>query len=111
MGPVLVVVDRVVGQDACELAAAEDEQPVEAFATQGPDLALGVRRAFGAWSGALITRMPCVRKTSSKSRVNLLSRSRIRYRGRTSWSSSYMSRFRACWATHSPSGFVLIPAR
>ena len=47
VGPVLVVVERVVGEDAFELAAAEDEQPVEAFATQGPDPALGVRPGVG----------------------------------------------------------------
>jgi hypothetical protein len=35
-------------------------------------------RAFGARTGALITRMPSERKTSSNSRVNVLSRSRTR---------------------------------
>ena len=46
-------------------------------------------RASGARTGALITRTPSERKTSSNSRVNLLSRSQIRKRGyaasRYSW--------------------------
>jgi Alpha/beta hydrolase family len=41
-------------------------------------------RAFGPRTGALITRIPSERKTWSKSRVNLPSRSRTRNRGRTS---------------------------
>ena len=47
VGPVLVVVERVVGQDVFELSAAEDEQPVEAFAAQTPDPAFGVRPRVG----------------------------------------------------------------
>ncbi len=59
--PVRVVVRRVDLDDALELAAAEDQQPVEALPAQAPDLALGVcprprrshrrledREAFGA---------------------------------------------------------------
>src|SRR6266545_1130474 len=52
-------------------------------------------RARGARTGALITRMPSARKTWSKSRVNLLSRSRIRNRGCTPSSSSRINRLRA----------------
>jgi transposase InsO family protein len=45
--------------------------------------------AFGARTGVLMTRMPSLAKTSSKARVNLLSRSRIRNRNRDgcSWRS------------------------
>ena len=41
--PVRVVVPRVDLDDALELAAAEDQQPVETLAAQAPDPALGVR--------------------------------------------------------------------
>jgi len=41
--PVRVVVRRVDLDDALELAAAEDQQPVEALAAQSADPALGVR--------------------------------------------------------------------
>ena len=40
--PVLVVVQRVCGNDAFEVAASEDKEPVEALAPQRPDPALGV---------------------------------------------------------------------
>src|SRR6266487_1830604 len=50
-------------------------------------------RARGARTGALITLIPSERKTSSKSRVNLLSRSPIRNRGSTPSSASCISRF------------------
>jgi hypothetical protein len=55
--------------------------------------------------------MPSERKTSSKARVNLLSRSRTRNRGRTSSSSSCINRLRACWLTQAQSGFAVTPAR
>jgi hypothetical protein len=65
-------------------------------------------RAFGARTGALMTRIPSERKTSSKSRVNFLSRSRTRNRGRTSSSSSCITRLRACCVTQPPLGLVVI---
>jgi hypothetical protein len=42
MRPMPVVMARVDAKDVFELAAAEDEQPVEAFATYAADPALGV---------------------------------------------------------------------
>ena len=39
----LVVVERVSSHDVLEVPAADDQQPVEAFAAQTPDPALGVR--------------------------------------------------------------------
>jgi hypothetical protein len=81
--PVLVVMGDVGREGVLEVAAAEDQQAVEAFAADAADPALGVRSRLGARTGALITRMPSERKTSSKSRVNLLSRSRTRNRTRT----------------------------
>ena len=40
--PMLVVVPRVRREDVVEVAATDDEQPVEALAAGGPDPALGV---------------------------------------------------------------------
>jgi hypothetical protein len=108
--PVLVVVQDIRREDVLEVAAAEDQQPVEAFAAGATDQRSACARAFGARTGALITRMPSGRKTSSKSRANLLSRSRIRNSGRTSSSSNCISRLRAYWVTQTPSGLVVIPA-
>src|SRR5439155_1868810 len=41
--PMLVVVDRVDGEDALEMTPADDQDPVEALAAYGADPALGVR--------------------------------------------------------------------
>jgi hypothetical protein len=78
--PMRVVVVGVYAEDVLELAAAEDQHAIEALTPERADPALGVRPRRGARTGALITRMPSKRKTPSKSRVNLLSRSRIRKR-------------------------------
>ena len=43
MRPVLVVVQRVGREDVLEVAAADDQDPVEAFAAHAADPALGVR--------------------------------------------------------------------
>jgi hypothetical protein len=43
VGPVAVVVLEVLGEDRFEVAAAEDEEPVEAFATGGAHESLGDR--------------------------------------------------------------------
>src|SRR5215218_7719467 len=67
--------------------------------------------AFGAITGVRITRMPSVRKTSSKVWLNFASRSWTRNRNGCS-SANRMIRLRACWATQRPSGFdVLDPSR
>ena len=44
--PVFVVVERVARQHRFELATAEDQQPIEALATESPDPALSVRSSF-----------------------------------------------------------------
>jgi|SRR5664280_3872711 len=49
-------------------------------------------------------------KTSSKLKVNLASRSRIRNLTGSTRSASTMLRFRACWATHAPLGLAVTPA-
>jgi hypothetical protein len=59
VGALAVVVVDVLAQDALELAAADDEQPVEALLAQGADEALSVRAlAFGALSGRADNRDP-----------------------------------------------------
>ena len=55
--------------------------------------------AFGARTGVLMIRMPSLAKTASKSRVNLLSRSRIRNRNEPGCSWSVQVNWRACWLT------------
>src|SRR6266700_6237757 len=71
--------------------------------------------AFGAWMGVVMVWMPSAAKTSSKARVNLLSRSRTRNRGALVPAFVSPSRLiessRARWATHSPFGWSVTPAR
>jgi hypothetical protein len=64
--PVLVVVQRVGYESVVEVAAAEDQQPVEALAADAGDRAFGMRsrlrRPHGPWGAetrpALPTRLP-----------------------------------------------------
>jgi hypothetical protein len=64
--PMFVVVLRVDTDDTLEVAAAENQQPIEAFAPQTADPALGMRTRRGARTGARITRTPSARKISQR---------------------------------------------
>ena len=67
--------------------------------------------ALGDRTGVLMISMPSLRKTVSKSRVNLLSRSRIRKRTGVARSGKVQTSWRACWLTQEPSGLGVQPAR
>ena len=75
--------------------AANRSEEVQ-YATRG--FALGVR------GGILTGFTPSLAKMASKAPVNLASRSRIRNRKEPVRSPRSMSRLRACWAVHAPSG-------
>ena len=105
----MVVVGRVDAEHPLEVAAAEDKDPVEALGADGADEPLGVGVACGARIGVWITLIPSLRKTASKAAVNLLSRSCIRKRIRSS--RPVKLRFRACWVTQAPLGLLVHPAR
>ena len=111
MRPVPVVVLRVDANDALEVAAADDEQPVEALPPQAADPALGVcprprrphRRldhtdALGAEDLVEVARELAVTVTDQEA-------------GAHPFIVECISRFRACWLTQARSGFALIPAR
>jgi hypothetical protein len=68
-------------------------------------------RAFarGERTGVLITLAPSEVNTLSNAMVNLVSRSRMRNLRCSARPPRSMSRFRACWATHGPVGFVVAP--
>jgi hypothetical protein len=69
----------VEAQHSFEVAAAEDQQPVETLGADGADEALGIEAfARGARTGVWITSIASLRKTSSNAALNLLSRSWIR---------------------------------
>jgi hypothetical protein len=77
MWTLVVVVLEEVDEYAAEVALVADHEPVVALSTHGLHESLCV--GFGDWAriGVRITRIPSVAKTSSKTPVNFLSRSRI----------------------------------
>jgi hypothetical protein len=72
MRAMLVVMRDVRGEDVLEVAAAEDQQPVETFTADAADPALGARSRLRRPHGRFDPPMPSARKTSSKSQVNLM---------------------------------------
>ena len=107
MRPLLVVVADIDPEDALELAATEDEQLVEALPPHGTDPALDV--------GVRVRRLyrrpddsdPLAVENGAKARLNFVSRSWIRNRGRRPRSSRSMSRLRACCIIQAPSGLLV----
>ena len=104
MRPVAVVVRDEDAEHLFEVPSAEDEEPVEAFGAGGADEALGdCVRLWRANRSSNISRLS-LRKTASKLRLNLLSRSWMRKRGGVGRWDSDQASWRACWVTQAPSG-------
>ena len=97
MWPLAVVVVDVDAKDMLEVAAVENQQPVEALRADGADEAFGDRIRLRRSHRRLRNPDTFVRKTSSKGPLYLLSRSRIKKR--TPLSLKSKPRFRACWVT------------
>ena len=111
VGTVAVVMLDVDPQDLLEVAAPDDQQPVQALGTDGahPAFRVGIRR--GRRTGVTSTSPPSEQNTSSKLRQNLASWSRSTKRTCRPRSPSTSSRFRACWVTQRPFGWAVTPAR
>jgi hypothetical protein len=75
VGMVAVVMLDVDQKDLLEVAAPDDQQPVQTLGPDRPHPALGVRVRRGAPTGVRSTSLPSERNTSSKPRQNLASRS------------------------------------
>src|SRR5215207_689268 len=114
MRSVFVVVRRVLAQHRREVSAAEDQEPVEAFAAGASDPALGVRPrlwrahrrfdhadAFGAEDLVELTRELAVAVAVTDQNPRPTGAVVV----------GCISRLRACWVTQRPSGLVVIPAR
>jgi len=108
MGPLFVVVPDVDAEDVFELAAAEDQQAVETFVADGADPAFMWAFPFGARTGVRMTLIPSLSRKASNGRGNFASRSWIRNRTCRSWSSSSISRLRACCSIHAVFGLLVI---
>src|SRR5215213_8440309 len=78
MGSLLVVMVDVDAEDVLELAAAEDQQPVEAFAAYGADPALHVRVRVRRLDGRTDDLAPSLARRASNARGNFASRSWIK---------------------------------
>src|SRR2546429_2301908 len=109
MGPVAVVVPRVLAQDLPQVPLAEGHQMIQALAAQ---------RAHERFRESVRPRRldrglddPCAvpGKDLSSAAVNLLSRSRIRNLKVLARSPRSMSKLRACWAVQAPVGCAVTP--
>ena len=95
VGPTLVVVSRVLGQHLLEMAATEDQHPVETLTTDSADEALGEGIGLWCYDWVRMIRAPSASETSSKRDVNLVSGSRTGNRTGCGPSASTMLRFLA----------------
>jgi hypothetical protein len=111
MWPVRVVVIREHAKHALQVSAIHDQEPVEAFRADGTDEALGDRVRLGSAYRRLDDPDAFAGEDCVKSRLNLLSRSRIRKRNCAGCSWSVHANWRACWVTQSPVGLAVQPAR
>jgi hypothetical protein len=73
--PVLVVVGGVDTRDSVEVSASEDEDAIEAVAAEVRTQRSANAFALVARTGVQVNPIPSVRKTSSKARLNFVSRS------------------------------------
>jgi len=70
----VVEMGHVLGEYRFEVAAVEDQYPVEQFSADGTDPSFGDRVRSGARTGVRRTRMPSLVNTASNTPANLLSR-------------------------------------
>jgi hypothetical protein len=111
--PVRVVVIGILAQDQLQVPFA-----VISIRSGHSRRALAIHRSPDRGTGApgrpyrgLDDPRPGRGETASNAAVNLASRSRTRNLKASAWSSRFIRRLRACWATHSPVGWAVMPAR
>jgi hypothetical protein len=109
--PMGVVVLNVDSEHLLEVAATDDQQPVQTPSAHRPDPALSVSVRVGARTGVRSTSAPSEQNRSSNVRLNFSSRSRTTKRSRRPRSPSISRRLRACWVTQAPFGLAVTPAR
>jgi hypothetical protein len=102
MRPLAVVVVDIHAQDAFEVAAVEDQQPVEALSTHGADKALGNRARFRGPGSGCVGPDPFAAEVFLNGPGYWLSPSRIRTR--ICCSAKERPRLRACSETAHRSG-------
>src|SRR5436190_24398317 len=94
-----------------EVAAAEDQQPVEALTADAADPALGMgarlRRPYRRFDDVDAFGAEDLVEFAAELAVSITDQELRRMPS----SSSCINRLRACWVTQRPSGLVVIPAR
>jgi hypothetical protein len=109
--PVAVVMRDEDAEHLLEMSSAEDQDPVETLGAGGADERSAMAFAFGARTGVRMISRLSLRKTASKLRLNLLSRSWMTKRSGFGRSDNDQASWRACWVTQAVFGFALQPAR
>ena len=111
VGPVGIVMIYVLAEDQPQVPFTGDQHPVQALAAGTGDPAfrdrVRPRRLHRRLDDPHTDRV----NTASDAAVNLVSRSRIKNLTLSARFSRFISRLRACWVTHSPVGWAVIPAR
>jgi hypothetical protein len=96
-----------VGQEhSFEVAAVDDQEPVEALAADVADPAFGEGVRSWPRTGVRTIRIASERNISSKAAVNVLSRSWIRKRIGSDRFVNVSMVLRACWVAHFPVGLA-----
>src|SRR6266540_5163142 len=105
MWSLVVVVPQVLVEDPLKMVTTPDQHPVQTLLSYRPYPRSANALAFGARIGVLMIWVPSAANTSSKARVNLLSRSRRRNRGAVVPSGRSIESSRARWITQGAFGW------
>lgn len=112
MGTLLVVVAHIGVQDALDVPAADEQEPIKAFASHGPHPAFGIGVGSRCSHRGADDADALGGETWSKVAVNLVSRSRIRNSNPCRFCSTRSpTRFRATWVTQGPVGCAVTPRK
>jgi hypothetical protein len=107
--PLVVGVLEVLVEDPLRVTATQAQQPVQALLPYGSSPSLGDRACVRRLDGRLDDLVPSEAKTSSKARVNLLSRSQMRNPGPPA-PARFIGSSRARWSIQGPFGWSVTPA-
>jgi hypothetical protein len=100
--PLVVVVPHVLVEHSLKMTPTPDQHPVQTLLSYRPHPALRERVGIRRLDRVMITRVPSLANTSSKTRVNLLSRSQMSNQGVVMPSGRSIDSSRARWTTHGP---------
>jgi len=106
-----IVMIYVLAEDQPQMPFAGDQHPVETLAAGAGDPAFGNRVCAEYLDRRLMIRAPTAVNIAPNAAVNLVSRFRIKNFNAASAVIEGHPQLCVCWVTHSPVGWVVIPAR